>query len=471
MTVTLSVVSSAFPSVTNRIQGSVYAASDPSALISSIIDTTAGHPSRTYIFSNLVRQNYYFSLDQIDGSGNPVGNLAYMYCVPDAIGNYTFYDSVQITVDVTPGLTSGTNTFTFDGTSGKPDWRGLTFAISEIAGTNFLIDSTQFTWNSVTGVFTFTQTGNVFASGQVYEVIFNAISNPSGGALPSYIQFSSRIVTATGNIQVGDFGGTLILEPGGTNMVLTLPVIASVPFGVLLTLDASRSSTMSCTRVVQQMGETLNFLRGNIYILPSETIGIYKFVRSSGVYEWRCLNADGNFKTVGQTVSDDLVQANVFNKIIPDGSSISSLQYARLYNEVVLNLPMSQVVNYDEWSYDANIHFFSLANSANPSYVNQFHLPDRRGLYERQLYGSFIAGNYLINAMISHEHETTTSQLPTPLFGRGTIPRIGGEYASIAPSRVQDLTGLPVGTDGVILGNVDTENRPETIFKNKYILV
>ena len=54
-------------------------------MVASIIDTTAGHPTRVYSFSGLPRNNYGFSLDEIDGSGNVVNNLALFDVVPGQV--------------------------------------------------------------------------------------------------------------------------------------------------------------------------------------------------------------------------------------------------------------------------------------------------------------------------------------------------------------------------------------------------
>ena len=107
---------------------------------------------------------------------------------------------------------------------------------------------------------------------------------------------------------------------------------------------------------------------------------MYKFSRPGGDPEWRLCDVDGNFKRVGETVFDDNVSADVVNKQLLDGSSLDKFQYARLYEELVLELPGSQVVDYDSWSTGNNKYLFSLANSSNPANANKFKIPDRRAL-------------------------------------------------------------------------------------------
>jgi hypothetical protein len=62
---------------------------------------------------------------------------------------------------------------------------------------------------------------------------------------------------------------------------------------------------MACVKLVPHSGNTINFLNGNVYMLPNESLTLYKFTRSAGVYEWRIKNAIGNFTKVGGHVYSD----------------------------------------------------------------------------------------------------------------------------------------------------------------------
>lgn len=83
----------------------------------------------------------------------------------------------QIKVGTTSGLVAFTNSFTFDGTLAKPDYRGYNIVISEInGGQGILTKNVDFSWDYQTGVFQFLQTGNVFQPNQFYNVHFE--NNP-----------------------------------------------------------------------------------------------------------------------------------------------------------------------------------------------------------------------------------------------------------------------------------------------------
>ena len=79
----------------------------------------------------------------------------------------------QIKVGVTPGFNQGDNSFTFDGTGGKPDYRGLSIVPSELNGRGILINGIDYSWNSITGNFTLLLPGDIFMANTVYNIHFN----------------------------------------------------------------------------------------------------------------------------------------------------------------------------------------------------------------------------------------------------------------------------------------------------------
>jgi len=203
------------------------------------------------------------------------------------------------------------------------------------------------------------------------------------------------------------FGRKVIAEPGDHYIELTLPTIASVVQGRPLMIEVSGISHC-CVRVKANGADVIKFLKGNIYAAQHETFIVYKFIRPGGTMEWRVAQADGNFKTVGQIVSDDGEFGDVINRIPLDGSSVLVTQYARLYNEVVLNLPIAQVVNYDSWATGNNKYLFSLANSSNPANAGKFMIPDRRGLFERATTAATKPGDYQDSQNQQHNHYIQT---------------------------------------------------------------
>lgn len=468
-TVVLNAYTKAYPSITNRIRASVLDWSGVTT-IASIIDTTVGHPARTYSFAGLPRDNYYFTLDEIDISGNPLANLALFDVVPGELEGQIVRDDEQYQVDAAlSGMTSGLQVSTFDGTGGVPDFTGWVIVPSIYGDARgILVLGVDYSWNEVTGVFTLLQTGDVWQAGAWVHFHFNPKANTAGTSVPSLNDFSIRLVTATGAILYEDFGNIILSEPATVYIELQLPLASTIPVGRELRIDFGGTG-IACTRILPNASDSINWLRGRLFGYSNESIIIYRYQRSVGNDEWRVRSVNGQFESVGSIVSYDNISAGLFNVQLMDGSSKLATQYARLYNEVVLNLPLTQVCNYDDWSTGNNRYLFSIANSANPIYAGQFKFPDRRGIFEKNN-NTGKAGDYQDDAIITHEHEQTVGTLPTAVNGRGLVVRTIGQYNG-THNVVTDLTGPPVSSAGVVITKVGSENLVKNYTANKYILI
>ena len=85
----------------------------------------------------------------------------------------------QIIVGTTPGLLTGASSFTFDGTNGKPDYRGYEIVISELTGgRGILANGLDFEWDQEHGIFNFLQLGDIFLENTYYNVHFQPAAQP-----------------------------------------------------------------------------------------------------------------------------------------------------------------------------------------------------------------------------------------------------------------------------------------------------
>lgn len=541
-TVVLNAYSKAYPLITNRIRASVFLQSDPTALIAIQIDTTPEHPARTWSFPGLPRNNYGFSLDEINSSGDTVSNLALFSVVPGEIDGELVRDDEQIKVGTTIGFIAGAKGFVFDGTpvgdgtlaiafqgdtsstssaftlsgipstgdvvlvhfevnpndtdpieiynisstvltgwslsdlitdlynkmlavwantftytnsgnngvrvqgfssssitvtltpasSGfKPNYIGWEIVPSELTGRGILVKGLDYSWNSTTGEFNLLQEGDILEDGNYYNIHFNPILNPAGSSYPTVTDFSIRLITSTESILLDDFANKVIIEPVADYIEVTLPNITLVPDGRRLMIETGSKSTTFGVRVKPFGSNVIKFLNGSIYLSNMESLSIYRFKRSEGVYEWRIDEQDGNFKTLGNIISNDNKidsDSRLNNSHLLDGAIESKERFARIYNQFVLNLPISQVCNFDDWATGDNKYKFSLANSTNPAFANKFHFPDRRGLYEKNTtsltksadYQPSEIGEMTLNfPMVRHDAPSTT------YFGITDGPLIG----------------------------------------------
>lgn len=462
-TVVLDAYAKAFPAITNRIRASVYNENDLLAIVASIIDITAGHPSRIYHFPGLPRANYKFSLDEIDGGGIPINNLAIFDVVPGQIDGYLTRNDEQIKVDITPGFDAGLSSVIFDGTGGKPDYIGWIIVPSELTGRGILAVGLDYTWNSLTGEMIWIQPGDILAHDQIYNIHFNPIQNPSGGGVPTINDFDTRYVTESENIEVEDFGNNIICEPAGVYIELLLPDITTVPQGrpVCIETIMALGSAVQCVRILPSGADVINFLRGNIFMMNNEGLEIYKAMRPDDSFEWRVRRPDGNFKTVGSSVGEDAIQSGVYCKQLPDGSIKDKFQYARIYEEYVLNLPATQRCNYDDWATGNNKYLFSLANSADIGNADKFHFPDRRGLFERSN-SAGKAGDFITDKIKKFWGGADATINILKVDGLNT--EIGTD--SIGPGSPNIRFGVLV--DQTLFG---TETFPKHLLTNKYILI
>lgn len=380
-TVVLNAWSIAYPNITNRIRASVYLQSSPDSLVQEQIDSTPGHPSRIWSFPGLPRNNYGFSLDEIDANDNPINNLAKFDVVPSQIDGFLSRDDEQIQVGTTVGFDTDATGFTFDGTNGKPNYIGWNIVPSEISGRGILVRGLDYSWDSTLGELTLLQAGDKLAKNTYWNIHFDPEITSAGNSYPTLRDFTIRLVTTDSLILASDFGNKLIIEPAGNYCEMSLPDINTIVEGRPLMVEVN-SDNLCCVKFISMAGQTIKFLNGNLYVLPNESFWLYKFTRSAGVYEWRVSEAQGNFSKVGEIVSEDL--ASVKNKQLMDGTIGNINTHARIYNEVVLKLPLTQVRDFITWNIDPT--FYSLADSN-----GNFHFPNRLSYFDK-LTGGEIAG-------------------------------------------------------------------------------
>lgn len=81
----------------------------------------------------------------------------------------------QIQVGTTAGLVAGASSFTFDGTSGKPDYRGYEIVPSEINGRSPMVKGIDYSWNYTSGLFQLLISGDKFQNLQWYNIHFQSL--------------------------------------------------------------------------------------------------------------------------------------------------------------------------------------------------------------------------------------------------------------------------------------------------------
>jgi hypothetical protein len=459
-TATLKAYSGAYPSISNDIRASVAYADMPLALVAQIIESGV-HNQRTWSFNGLPRNNYRFYLDEIDGSGNVVKNLADFNVVPGIVSGSLSRDDEQIQVDGTPGLVSGETSWTLDGSGGKRDFRGWDIVVDECTGRDILVRDSDYSWDKSLGKFQLLATGDKLQTLQWYNIHFNSQDNIQGNSYPTLSDFNTRLITDTGNILSTDFGNKILVEPSGDYIELTLPDIQTVVPGRPLSVEVGNTNEDCCVKFLPFESNTINFFSTMLFACRNECFRIYSFLRGSTL-EWRVYDIQGNFKTVGNNISSDVI--NGVNCVPLDGSQLSILKYARLY-EFVLNLPVSRVVNYAD--HETTVDRKCLYSYANSSGV--FYIPDRRDLFERNSTTGFPAGAYHDDTIKFHKHKESVGQLPSPPFGQDVVTQSGnGTYGGHGTNK-PDYTSDPIDDNGSGIGFSETQ--PKNYRINKFVLI
>lgn len=476
-TVALAIFTGAYPAITaHDITVNIYDNSNPMAIIASATHP-APHLADTWNFAGLPRVNLIFRVFETNGGAIVQQLGGDEYVVPGTSSGVSKRATEQIQADVTVGMTSGVNSFTFDGTSGTEDWRGNDIdTIDRMGGEGAMKRGVEYSWNTVTGKFMLLLTGDVFGTNEWFNVQFAMQIVDTTLSVPASIPLFStpKIITANYTADAGsDFGGLLIVDPASTYSELTLPTITTVVPGRLLTVEMRRASVNKCCKIISTGGALFDWLAGglgSLYICPQESLSIYRFTDPAGpTDEWRVIWPSGNFTRIGEDVVDDNIAANVFNKIMMDGSQGDVQALARFYNTWVLNLPGAQVVNYDSWTTGNNKYFFSLANSSNPANAGKFMIADRRNTFERTTDGTRLPGAFQAQAMADHRHEETIGTLPVSLFGKSVIGRTSGQYRSETAGNFGDFTGPMIDSTGAAIAT--GEVRPANIAIRKWKLV
>jgi len=442
-TVVINAYSIAFPTITNSIRVDIATQANPTAVVATQTKVSP-HPERIWSFPGLTRTNYVFTMSEIDGSGAILRQLAFFDIVPGDLTDGIYRQEEQIKVGVTPGLVAGATNFVFDGTSGKPNYKTWEISPEMYGGVGTLIRGTDYSWDSATGTFAFLTAGQTFDSGQWLTIEFQPQAGGGALSVPTTQDFTMKLITANYTITTADFGTKIVVEPSGNFITLTLPNITTVATGRPLMIETKSAQEYRCVQIAPYSTNLIKFQFGKLFLMMNEALTIYRFV-VTGRNEWRIYNMMGNFQEVGRIVANDL--ANVYNRIPLDGASLDRFAYARLYNELVLRLPVSQVVNFDDWV--NNPTFYSLANSSVPANKDKFHVPDRRGLFERYNATPRVVGSYEPDAVGKHKHDYTEIHANSFTGATSSIAGSGGVDPQGFPQQTFD-TGTNMGTETTV---------------------
>lgn len=440
------VYTGAFALISDPLRYEIYKASAPLAVVGTQT-FAAPHPARTVNFLGLARVNYIFKLIQETSGGDVVIIPDYNF-TPDN-DEIFYYSPVEIEADVTTGVTSGTTSFTFDGTGGTEDWRGRTIYPNRVGQGPMQVDA-QYTWDSATADFNLVTPDDVFQPNELFFITFDPLLR-NGNSPGSVTPFSEvKIITAAETLTAADAGKKIIIKGASPYFVVDLPEGATVPENVLTYFEWGTGSHVN-VKLQCFSGDTIDWGHGSLDHITGGVCETLVLFWESTVGEWRVHSADGNFLKLGRIIGTDGTLATTENNVQAlDGSNMAVASYVRLYEDFVQKLPPSQVVNYGDWA--ANPTKFSYSNGTN------FRVPDRRNLYGRAS-GDAVAGVYQANQ---------NGPISGTLTLRHGYSYTGGPNSSTVGNGANNPQDIP-GTPFTISSG--TESRPETYIQNEFILI
>jgi hypothetical protein len=452
-------------STSNNVKVALYKESDPLAEVTSqtFANIAGVVPERQWSFPGLDRTNYICKVLEVDGSSNILQQYNRFEFVPNE--NETEWKDpilIQIGATAIPGgsgaFPAGVNTVTV------PGWVGWDIEAERI-GAGTMKKGIDYTWNITTGVWALLAVGDVFVDGEYFFVTFAPRVNIGGGVNnASGALFSQRkLVTNSVTLTASDIGKKILVQGAVSYLEITLPDIATVTENKITFFEFGRG-TLKCARIKTATGQIIDWLQGtraSLYGCPNETLELYKVVNLDASQVWRVNNSDGNFKSVGQHVNEMITSGGVFNKVLLDGTAISSTDYARLYNDYVLRIPSSSVCDYADWTTGNNKYKYSFKDSG----TGLFHVPDLRDKYERMVSASNLAASYLANTVGPHYHISGIYQDSSDYADGSASPNNIGINVTATPV----VTSAPTNSSGSLLGGA--ESRPETVVVNRYVLV
>lgn len=462
-TVTPRIYTGAFPTIVNPIKYAIYAAADPLAEVESQT-FAAPHPIRAVSFPGLDRINYILRVfEMLDGV--PLRTLVNDFNFNPDNNDIDYKTPEIIVVGITPGITPGSNTFTFDGTDGKPDWRSWT-PIVQPPGFAPWLEGYNYTWDTVTGTLTIID-GQTFESEFRMLVEFETKIVTGAPGIPTAKLFS-QVMDVDSNITLvpDDFGKKILVNPASTYVKITLPPIATVlPLKTIFFETGLDTGTDYCVEIAANTGDQWSFGksgRGSMFMVASESFTAYRYGSL-----WHVQDAAGNFKIVGDQFGTDIEEDEVSGAIPMKGQLLSVNQYARLYNDYVLKLPAGRAVPFSgAGGWASNPTKWSLASGG------FFRCPDRRNIHERNADTTNLPGNPLADSVGAHQH----LMFGPDAAGNDAIDATSG--VSLANSdggnlgyRLTKSTGANAANAGLSGSGTGTENFVKSYFINRFVKI
>lgn len=346
-------------------------------------------------------------------------------------------------VDAADSPVSGQTSFS------DADLDGWTFSL-ERRGVGTLMQGTE--WDTVDGGgFKLLLTDDTFGANETFTVHFlpKIVTKTPAETSTGVI---SDIVTLTADTQLDNSHYNKMLSCASVTfrMTHTLPAIADTPAQTLFAFNTNMGQQYNTT--IQVSGTDSIFWnkeeRSAVYLGRNEQLTIVK--GADGWYIW-------DFRPsviVGSQFWADTVLVNTLER---NGALLNRLDYPRLFNEYISNLPLSMITDEATWATDAttNRGKFTMGDGS-----TTFRIPDSRGTFVRAfdngrgLDNGRVIGTYQADGIKSWSMNVTIPKTATSRSDAGV-----GRFASGADeNEPNDMTPFTITYNGT----ADTRPMNET---------
>jgi hypothetical protein len=453
---------SAAPAITtNYLVVTIYEASSPSTVVDYQAFAAPHTSPRNISFTNVNSVVHIVKIFE-NATNTPGGTIRHQFIYDPSFANAEIRDDLFLHVGITAGMVAGATSYA------DPTLDGWNYSIELRQSYGTLEPGTE--WDKTTSPvgWILLIDGYTFQPDEVYVLHFQPkITTVTPASPPIVSKIFDEVLLVDDTIALDNtvVGKAVWISGINPSMEVTLPDITTVLTNRIIPFFSQGGAHINA--VIKTFGaQKIDWLTGNlseVVIGKSEHIWLFKWVDplDSSIYNWKVLQAEGNFKTVGEKVFSDLTTE--LNTVFADGSLLDRSAYKRLWN-YVQSLDASDLVSDATWGTGtSNKGKYSTGDGSTTFRIPQLYATG----YLRGVDGvTRKSGSFQDHALLSHKHEQTIGTLVTTLFGRG-IARLIGRYNGTVNSQT-DLTGVPCDDSGVAVA-ADSENRTKNT--GQYILI
>lgn len=386
------------------------------------------------------------------------GTIRHQFLYDPSFKSAQIRDDLFLIADTTAGFPSTGISYT------DTSFAGWTWSL-ERRGFGTMQRDTDYSWNSTTNTWqllpTLDNPDPSIGSGEIFVVHFQPKITTSTAPATSVVSlFSSvQVLTANTALDATVMGKAVQLSGASPFFTATLPDLNLIPANRPLIFMSNEGSHVNAS-IAAYAGQSIKWLNqtlSEIIIAQAEEVWLYKWVdpNDTSIKFWKVLQADGNFKNVGEII-DIYKDSAVLNAIYCAGQTVSKTAYKRLWN-FVQTLDSSMLVSQANWNnatlnnkarfYDIDSNTFGLPQLYTAAFLKAVNSATRK------------AGSFEDWMMPDHQHEETIGTLPAPLWGNGPNRSGKGNYDRVGGG-LTDLTNHPCDSSGNLITKVGNDLHP-----------